>query len=60
MKTKIEHCKHFNPKTMKRRKTCPMYVECASNYKTKRPRCTNILVECLGKVKDPDCEYYED
>jgi len=63
MKTKIDikHCKHFDPKTMMRKDTCPQRKMCESDYKNKyKHPCGYRILECLALYETEPCYYYED
>ena len=62
MKTKItiEHCRHFDPKTMTRKDSCPRRIKCDSEYKHKHVYpCKRRIIECLKLYAYEPCYDYE-
>jgi len=58
MKSKIEHCKHYNPNTLFRKETCGRYKHCNYDSSKEDTVCKYRMRFCIGIVKG--CEYYED
>jgi len=59
MKTKIEHCKHFDPNTFCLSDGCG-YCKSIGGLIMSDKRSFNIVAGCMNVNKKTKCPYYED
>ena len=59
MKSKIEHCKHFDPNTFCLSDECG-YCKSIGGLIMSDKRSFNIIIDCMKVNGITQCQYYED